>query len=407
MSIPEEWKAVKLGDITTKIGSGSTPKGGSCSYVDGGIAFIRSQNILDFIFSYNGLVFINEEQAQGLKNVIVQEQDILLNITGDSVARCCNVPKRILPARVNQHVIILRTLKSLLNSQFLKYHLISVKEELLSLSEIGGTRKALTKGMIENISIDLPPLPEQKAIAGVLSVLDDKIDLLHRQNKTLETMAETLFRQWFIEEAQDDWEESDLSQLIQLQSGYAFKSNDFKKDGLNAIIKIKNIFNGLIDINHTDYLSDTINKSILKQFTINSGAILIAMTGANIGKLGILPKTNKILLLNQRVGNLKSNFLGANFIAYLYLKSDFGQDYIKNAATGSAQLNISGSLIEKCPFPLISKELLQVYSLKINNYHQKIQNNLSQIQTLEKLRDTLLPRLMRGEIRVHYENTTS
>jgi len=209
-----EWKETGLGELTSKIGSGATPRGGSNSYKDKGISLIRSQNILDLQFSLSGLAFIDDEQANALKNVIVESNDILLNITGDSVARACKVPDFLLPARVNRHVAIIRADKNKMIPDFLLYNLIVQKEELLSQSEIGATRRAITKGMIEKFQINLPPLPEQKAIAEVLSSLDDKIDLLHRQNKTLEQMAETLFRQWFlpvrdrtqtgIEEAKED-----------------------------------------------------------------------------------------------------------------------------------------------------------------------------------------------------------
>ena len=201
-----EWHTYKLKDITTKIGSGSTPTGGSGAYKAEGITLIRSQNVLDYKFTEDGLAFIDDDQAYSLRNVIVEVNDVLLNITGDSVARCCGAPANWLPARVNQHVAILRSNPEKLDHRFLKYSLLASKEELLILSEIGGTRNALTKGMLEDYEVILPPLPEQKAIASVLSSLDDKIDLLHRQNKTLEAMAETLFRQWFIEEAKEDWE---------------------------------------------------------------------------------------------------------------------------------------------------------------------------------------------------------
>ena len=102
------WKEYKLKDITTKIGSGSTPTGGGGSYKSTGISLIRSQNVLDFEFSYDGLAFIDDEQADTLKNVTLNKNDVLLNITGDSVARVCKVPVEVLPARVNQHVAIIR-----------------------------------------------------------------------------------------------------------------------------------------------------------------------------------------------------------------------------------------------------------------------------------------------------------
>ena len=402
-----EWHTFKLKDITTKIGSGSTPTGGSGAYKTEGISLIRSQNVLDYKFTEDGLAFIDDDQAYGLRNVIVEANDVLLNITGDSVARCCGAPTNWLPARVNQHVAILRSNPEKLDHRFLKYSLLASKEELLILSEIGGTRNALTKGMLEAYEVSLPPLPEQKAIASVLSSLDDKIDLLHRQNKTLEAMAETLFRQWFIEEAKEDWEEADLTQLIELQSGYAFKSKDFQESGSFGVIKIKNISGNIIDIGQTDFVADEIGLATAQRFHVKSGQVLIAMTGAEIGKLGLIPKTTKQLLLNQRVGLLVPRFKGAEYLAYLHLKSEFGQDYIENSATGSAQPNISGSLIEACPFPSIDNELLRQCGMQVQIYYEKVKENLGQIQTLENLRDTLLPKLMSGEVRVQYQTETT
>src|SRR5699024_1110871 len=98
----------KLGDICTKIGSGATPRGGKDAYCNEGITLVRIQNVLDFSFSDNGLAFINEEQAARLNNVEVLSGDILLNITGDSVARACMMEDSFLPARLNQHVAIIR-----------------------------------------------------------------------------------------------------------------------------------------------------------------------------------------------------------------------------------------------------------------------------------------------------------
>ncbi len=147
-------------------------------------------------FSVDGLAFIDEDQAYNLRSVTLEKDDVLLNITGDSVARCCMLPSNILPGRVNQHVAIIRADRKKSSPRFLHYNLLYQKDTLLSFSEIGATRRALTKGMLENCEISIPPLPEQEAIAEVLGSLDDKIDLLHRNNKTLEQLAETLFRQW-------------------------------------------------------------------------------------------------------------------------------------------------------------------------------------------------------------------
>lgn len=197
----KEWKVYNLIDITTKIGSGATPKGGKEAYKNEGISLIRSQNVLDYTFTSDGLAFIDKNQAEKLKNVIIKENDVLINITGDSVARVCSVPKEYIPARVNQHVAILRANPELLDWAFLKYFLLSPfqKNQLLNLASSGATRNALTKSMLENFEINLPPLPEQKAIAHILGKLDDKIELNRQMNQTLEQMAQALFQSWFVD----------------------------------------------------------------------------------------------------------------------------------------------------------------------------------------------------------------
>lgn len=177
----EEWKKYKLGEITSKIGSGATPKGGRDSYLGGNIALIRSQNVLDFSFSKLGLAYINEVQAEKLSNVEVYEKDVLLNITGDSVARVCIVPNNVLPARVNQHVAIIRG-NDKVDYRYLLYYLQYIKPQLLSLSQGGATRNALTKKMIEELEVKMPSKGIQKEIVSILYALDSKIELNRRIN---------------------------------------------------------------------------------------------------------------------------------------------------------------------------------------------------------------------------------
>lgn len=152
------WEEKKLKEITTKIGSGSTPRGGQSSYKESGISLIRSMNIYDDGFREKKLAFIDDEQAKKLDNVTIQENDVLLNITGASVARCCIVDKSYLPARVNQHVSIIRLKDDIMNHRLLHYILTSKenKDLLLGIGEQGATRQAITKVQIENFKINYP-----------------------------------------------------------------------------------------------------------------------------------------------------------------------------------------------------------------------------------------------------------
>jgi type I restriction enzyme S subunit len=179
------WVTMKLKKLTSKIGSGATPLGGEKAYKQSGISLIRSLNVHDFGFMIKDLAHIDTIQATKLDNVTIEKDDVLLNITGASVARCCLVPERILPARVNQHVSIIRVKKEILLPNFLHYALISKihKDNLLSTGEEGGsTRQALTKAQIEDYSLTFPP-----KIDDQIDILS-KLDSLSAETKKLETI---------------------------------------------------------------------------------------------------------------------------------------------------------------------------------------------------------------------------
>jgi type I restriction enzyme S subunit len=194
-------KTVQLRSVCAKIGSGATPRGGKDAYRGGATTLIRSQNVYNEGFNRNGLVHIDDDQADDLRNVEVKPNDVLLNITGDSVARCCQVVADVLPARVNQHVAIIRPQSKSLDARFLRYVLISreYQSKLLALASAGATRPALTKRMIEELDIPSSPIAEQKVIAAMLGAFDDKIELNRQMNATLEAMARALFQSWFVD----------------------------------------------------------------------------------------------------------------------------------------------------------------------------------------------------------------
>ena len=186
------WVMEKLNNVNSKIGSGATPSGGKESYQNEGVSLIRSMNIYDNGFKYKDLAFLNEDQAEKLKNVTVEENDVLFNITGASVCRCCIVPPGILPARVNQHVSILRPKNEILTPIFLSRLLVSenCKKQLLGIGTQGGaTREAITKEQLEKFEIILPPIALQNQFA-------ERIHLIEAQKQQAQSSlqkAEDLF----------------------------------------------------------------------------------------------------------------------------------------------------------------------------------------------------------------------
>jgi len=282
--------------------------------------------------------------------------------------------------------------------KFLYYFLASWDFVNTANSGEGGTRMPRADwNFLKSTVWYLPPLPEQTAIAEVLSSLDDKIDLLHRQNKTLELLAETLFRRWFVE---DEWNGT-LAEYIKVRGGYAFKSKDFKENGFAGVIKIRNISMGLIDISNHDWVDESVVQKIDNRFKIKGGDFLIAMTGAEIGKIGIVGKTEKEIWLNQRVGKLESKVTYGSLIGYLALKSREGQEYIINSCAGSAQENISTTGIEQMPFLPFKMYRTESLGKDIQSLFEKIIFNQGQIKTLTQLRETLLPKLMSGEVKIN------
>ena len=151
-----------LKQLCSKIGSGATPKGGKTAYQESGVSLIRSTNVFDYAFSYDDLAHISDEQADQLSNVVVEENDVLFNITGVSLTRCCIVPADVLPARVNQHVMILRPKTAIPMSYYIMTTLCSAenKAKLLGIAQSGSTREAINKQEMESFSIPVPPTKE-------------------------------------------------------------------------------------------------------------------------------------------------------------------------------------------------------------------------------------------------------
>jgi type I restriction enzyme S subunit len=242
----------------------------------------------------------------------------------------------------------------------------------------------------------LPPLLEQRAIVAVLSSLDDKIDLLHRQNKTLEAMAETLFRQWFVEEADDEWEEGTLGDIVTVLSGTTPKTeNSNYWNGEYHWTSPRDItnLNGL-------FLFDTerkITKLGLDQ--ISSGLLpcgsLLMSSRAPVGALAFAEIP---VAINQGYAGVVCDKGFSREFVYLWLKENMG--LVQAHANGSTFQEISKSTFRELDITIPDKKTLMEFQAIIFPSFSKMKTNSLQVRTLEKLRDTLLPKLMSGEVRV-------
>jgi type I restriction enzyme S subunit len=293
---------------------------------------------------------------------------------------------------------VLRSKEDICYSDFL-YYFLTLPENTEYLSNVAEDSTtaypAITPDVIMDMDIFLPSLPEQKAIAEVLSSLDDKIDLLTRQNNTLEDLGQAFFRKWFVEDADEKLKKYPLSELMVIQNGFAFRSRDYQDAGKYKIVTIKNVQDGFIDTSGTTFLNQ-LPVGMPDYVLLTIGDVLISLTG-NVGRVGIVVEDN--LLLNQRVAKISPYNPEYLPFLYFYFRNETTREYLINLAHGTAQANLSPIETLKTEVSF-SKTLIKKYSELFMPMYQKIIKNKQQIIVLQKLRDTLLPKLISGEVRV-------
>lgn len=393
-----KWEKVSLRDYTTKIGSGVTPKGGASVYQDDGVALFRSQNIYNGSFFDKGLAFINEVIAEKMKSVEVLEGDVLLNITGNYVARCCYAPVDFLPGRVNQHVAIVRADKEKLHSKFLMYQLISpfMQNTMLSYAEgAGATRNALTKGIIEDLQINLPPLPTQRKIASILSAYDDLIENNLKRIKLLEEAINLNFKD-LISKEDKNFTYIKLNSFVDIISGFPFKSNYYNENGKHKIVTIKNVQDGFfvpIVTDRIDDVPDNMNKALF----LTTGDVIMSLTG-NVGRVCLVYGDDYVL--NQRVVKLSAKEQIDQPFIYALVRDKQMLKILENLSNGAAQQNLSPIKMGELPIRYPNKSLREDFNQKVSPMLEMICKLNIQNTKLREARDILLPKLMNGQIEV-------
>ncbi|WP_053228476.1 restriction endonuclease subunit S [Spirochaeta cellobiosiphila] len=286
---------------------------------------------------------------------------------------------------------------SLSNEVEYKFIFYALKQKLENLEYIshGTATKYLTLPLLNTIVFTLPPLPEQKAIASVLSSLDDKIDLLHRQNETLEAMAETLFRQWFVEEADESWEVVELGDLI-----YTNLSSITKKDQITKIqyLDTSSIIEGSIS---ELQLFDTESAPSRARRLVKHNDIVFSTVRPNQRHFGIIRNPDGNLVVSTGFVVIRGKDMEPYFI-YLYLTSDDMIEYLHSIAEASTSTypSLKPSDITNLKLSLPPESLLKTFNNHCHNLWNKIDKNNNHIHILEQLRNTLLPQLIEGKIKV-------
>jgi len=293
--------------------------------------------------------------------------------------------------------IVLRAKEGISDSRFIFYFAISDEFRDTAIQLMSGTsgRQRVDTEALKRKVFTLPPLPEQKAIAEVLSSLDDKIDLLTRQNKTLEDLAQAYFRKWFIEDASKEWEVVPISEKFDVLLGGtpSRKIESYWTNGTIGWINSGKI-NEFRIIEASEYITEeALNNSSAK--LLPAGTTVLAITGATLGKISMVLRS---FAANQSViGLVPKAELSNNFI-FLWLKENINA--LISMQTGGAQQHINSNDVKSFDVIVPDTVALSLFRRKIDPLMLKISQNCFQINTLNKLRDTLLPKLISGEIRV-------
>lgn len=400
------WSLVRLGEHCSKIGSGATPRGGESVYQNSGVSFIRSQNVYNGQFAFEGLSHLDDEHADQLRGVTVEVGDVLLNITGDSVARCCRVPDEVLPARVNQHVAIIRPKRETFDPRFIGYFFISpfMQNTMLSLAGSGGTRNALTKEMIERFEIPHPPRPIQERIADTLCAYDDLIENNRRRMVLLEEAVRQLYREWFIRlrfpghehtaivrGIPAEWQPRTLGDLC-VEVRESVRPDALDPD--TPYIGLEHIPRRSISLSEWGKAEDVTST----KHRFREGEILFGKIRPYFHKVGVAfvdgVASSDAIVIRPRLATVQG-------LVLMTVSSDnFVAATAQGMKEGSKMPRADWKQMQQYPAPLPPSGLLSTFESVVRSTVEQLKTLALANHKLRDARDLLLPRLMSGEVAV-------
>jgi type I restriction enzyme S subunit len=332
---------------------------------------VRTSNISNGKIDFDGSNRVSKETYfEWTKRGVPEEGDLIL--AREAPVGEVGIVKNGYKVCLGQRTVLIKVTSEKVDRHYLLYYLVNPETKYdLQVRSVGSVVSHLNMKDIRAFELSLPPLPEQKAIAAVLSSLDDKIDLLHRQNKTLEAMGEVQFREWFVEGAEEDWEEGCLGDLVEIKYG-----KDHKK-----------LLDGQIPVYGSGGIMRYAEKALYEE-----ESVLVPRKGT----------LNNVIYINQPFWTVDTMFFTimkkknlAKFIYYFLNTKD-----LAGMNVGSAVPSMTTAVLNNMPLLIPSDIALEQFEQTVNPFFEKMNKNQAQIHTLEQLRDTLLPKLMSGEVRV-------
>ena len=376
--------------------------------------YIRARDIKGGKIQTDDLIYIDEIVFNKIKKYIIKSGDIAITIVGASVGDVAYAQEEIDGFNLTENAVRLTEFNSVVDGKYLFYVLNQEQyHEYMQTVAGGAAQPKLGIYKVERIKVFLPPLNLQKEIASVLAAYDNLIENNNKRIRLLEQMAENLYKEWFVrfrfpghEKAEFEnglpkgWKTIHIKDITSLKSGYAFKSEWFTDDGC-CVAKIKDIGNTIMDTSDFSYVDER-NCLKAKRFILNEGDMTIALTGATIGKISIVPRYTKTIYTNQRLGkffNGDKPILKLPFLYCLFSQPQMTQMILNLSNSSSAQPNISPEQIEGIKF-IGNLNLIKEFNMRTWSLYKQILNLYYKNETLSRQRDLLLPRLMSGKLEV-------
>ena len=373
------WRTVKIKDIGRVI-TGKTPSKNNPEDWGNQMPFITPTDYR----KYRKKAFLADRNLSktGIKRLnkkIIPVKSSMVTCIGSDMGKIC---MNGIPVITNQQINSVIPKHDIIENDFLYYKLVSMYDKLKMYGRDGTAVPIINKESFSNITLFIPPLPEQEAIAEVLSSLDDKIELLHKQNKTLEDMAQTLFHKWFIEDANPTWKKGNLDDVVTFFDKERIPLSKMQRNNMKQ--------GRLYPYYGAATIMDHINKYIF-----DGEYILLGEDGTVRTNEGypILQYATGKFWVNNHTHIFQAKPPYTNFFIWLYLL----RKNIDKIITGAVQPKINQTNLKKLDFPKFPKELINSFNKKMNKVFHKTNSNKTQIQTLETLRDILLPKLITGQ----------
>lgn len=368
------WQRVKLGEICSTIDYGYTT---SATNLNTGVKFLRITDIVPNMINWDSVPYC-EIDFDKKEKYLLEAGDIVIARTGATTGYNKIIKHNDFQAVFASYLIRYKINSNLANPYFIFYHLQSLAWKGFVEGIIGGSAQPNANAkQFADFSFPLPPFETQHKIAEILSSLDDKIDLLHRQNKTLESLALTLFRHTFIDNPKrNEWQIGKLGDYVTPKKG----KNITQKNATKGIYPV--IAGGLEPAYYHN------------QSNTQSPVITISASGANAGFVNI----HYCPVWSSDSSYIDSTITPYIYFSYLFLKHN--QNILYDKQEGSAQPHIYPSHIMELEMPHYPKELMESFETQIQVYFNKISHNMKEIQSLESLRDIMLPKLLSGEMEV-------